>query len=168
MPRRDYKNRQFMMYFPSQEDRERWRELAKKAGLPFCQWIYEIVEAHLSEEFNAPSGDADVLRENRQLRRELEKSEARIRELETAIFKLRNAFFAAEPRGHGSFDPHLLKILKTGRTWRNREILAELGVNQGDADSIEIVARQLQLLQDLELVRETPRGWVWCGGSQKK
>jgi len=53
--------------------------------------------------------------------------------------------------------------LKSGGSWPPREILAELQVDQRDADAIQIVTRQLHVLQDLGLAQEGIRGWRWIG-----
>jgi len=165
MPRQDAKSRQFMMYFPSEADRERWRKTAKKAKMPFTAWIYSMVEARLAEDDEAGKDRAVFsYAENRKLHRELEKSEARISELETEVFKLRNQLFAApQPTGLGQIDEKLLNVLRSGGTWSNREILAEMGVEPHDIEAIEIITRQLQVLQDLRLVKESARGWRWIG-----
>lgn len=166
MPRPAAKDRQFMMYFPSQADRERWRKLAKKAKMSFTDWIYSMVEARLVEESEDALAAADqkisLQAENRQLRRELQNSEARISDLETEIFKLRNQLFSSPmPTKLGDIDKKLMAALRSGGTWANREILQELGVDANDIEAIEIVTKQLQSLQDLKLVKESARGWRW-------
>ncbi|MCX8207519.1 MAG: hypothetical protein N3G75_06770 [Methanothrix sp.] len=157
--------RQFILYFPSSRDRERWRRLARKARMPLSRWIYHTVEEHLAEDTRERTQKSDLFAENRRLQRELEKSNARIRELETEVFKLRNRVFVTPdgPRGIGSFDPALLDLLRSGETWTSRALLDALGVDQSDADAIEIVTRQLYLLLDLGLVQETSRGWRRIG-----
>ncbi|MCX8207992.1 MAG: hypothetical protein N3G75_09245 [Methanothrix sp.] len=160
------RSRQFIMYFPSVKDRERWRRLARKARMPLSRWIFETVENHLAEDSQAGFAQkSNLIAENRRLQRELEKSEARIRELETEIFKLKNLYFSrpVASLGVGSFDPALLDILKSGNTWSSRDILTALGIDQSDVDAIDIVTNQLYLLLDLGLVQETPSGWRWVG-----
>lgn len=161
---RDKKDRQYMIYFPSRKDKERWRRLAREAKMPLSRWIYWMVEARIDEVSDGASSPdlVKIQSENRRLRRELEKSESRIRELETELFKYRNQYFATT-RGIGEFDPRLLEALRSGGTWGNREILDELGINPSDADAIQIVSKQLELLHDLGLVKNTNMGWRWVG-----
>jgi len=166
--RKDAKRRQFMMYFPSEADRERWRKIAKKTNMSLTSWIYNMVEVQLTEDSEEARADADRVisshAENRQLRRELQKSDARIADLETEVFKLRNQLFAQpNPTGLGHIDEKLLAVLRSGGTWPNQEILQELGVDAQDIGAIEIVTRQLQILQDLKLVKDSTRGWRWIG-----
>lgn len=157
--------RQFILYFPTSRDRERWRRLARKARMPLSRWIYETVEEHLAEDdIDRTAQKSNLLVENRKLQRELEKSDARIKELETEIFKLKNQYFSQLGRPVvGSFDPSLLDLLRSGETWSSRALLDALGVDQSDVDAIEIITNQLYLLLDLGLVKETTRGWRWVG-----
>ncbi len=143
-------------------------DLAQKSRMSFSHWIYETVESHLAREgkdFQEVSTQRVSLQaENRQLRRDLQAREARISDLETEVFKLRNQLFASEkPVGLGEMDGRLLDALRSGGLWSNREILAELGVDANDADAIQIVTVQLRFLQDHGLVKESARGWRWIG-----
>jgi len=156
------------MYFPSQKDRERWRKLATKSKMPFHRWIYEMVETRLAEESEPAqeisSQRASLQDENRHLRKDLQKSEARLSDLETEIFKIRHQLFMMKtPKGKGKFDAMLLAALRSGGTWQGRVLLEELGVDSNDIDAIEIVTSQLQYLQDLGLVKESAQGWKWIG-----
>jgi small-conductance mechanosensitive channel len=162
MPRPDAKDRQFMMYFPSTADRERWRKNATKSKMPLTGWIYSMVEAKLTEESeeSRTAQAVSTLAENRHLRRELQKSEARINDLETELFKLKDQRFAAD-QGRASIDESLVAVLRKGGTWSNTEILGELGVDPHDIEAISLLTRQLQLLQDVKLVKESAWGWRW-------
>lgn len=153
-----------MMYFPSEADRERWRKNARKSKMPFTDWIYSMVESKLADEDEGARTAQTVatLAENRQLRRELQKSEARINDLEMEIFKLREQKFA-EDQGRAPIDEKLVQVLQKGGTCSNAAILEELGVDPHDIEAIELLSRQLQLLQDIKLVRESAWGWRWFG-----
>lgn len=75
--------------------------------MPLSRWIYEIVEEHLAEGSDEGAAQkSDLFVENRRLQRELEKSNARIKELETEIFKLK--------RCHGAY--HRDTVSKTDRS----------------------------------------------------
>ena len=85
-------------------------------------------------------------------------------DLKTENFKLRNKLFAMEkPEGIGQFDKELLDLLRQKRTWPNRALLDELGVDSSNIEAIQIITRQLQTLQDLSLVKESAQGWRWIG-----
>ncbi len=167
MPRPDALDRQFMMYFPSKADRERWRKIAKKSKMTFTSWIYEMVEGRLAEESEPVREIADqntsLQSENHRLRNDLEKNEARLRDLETQIFKLQQAVFLHDQPGQENYSKKLIQVLRSGSIWPNRDLLAELNVNPDDATAIQIVTNQLQSLQDFGLVKESVRGWKWIG-----
>ena len=167
MPRPEASDRQFMMYFPSEVDRERWRKIAKKSKMPFTSWIYEMVEGRLAEESEPAQEVSDqrtsLQSENRRLRNDLEKDEARLRVLETQIFKLQQAVFLHDQPGRENYSKKLIQVLQSGGTWPGRDLLAELNVNPDDATAIQIVTHQLQALQDFGLVKESARGWRWIG-----
>ena len=93
----------------------------------------------------------------------MEKSEAKLRELETQIFKLQHASFLSDTEGQKIYSEKLIKILRSGGIWPGRELLAELSVNPEDVVAIQIVTIQLQALQDFGLVSENARGWKWIG-----
>ena len=101
--------------------------------------------------------------ENRTLRRDLEKSEAKLRELETQIFKLQHGSFLSDSESQKIYSEKVIRVLRSGGTWPGRELLAELGVNPDDAVAIQIITTQLQALQDFGLVTESARGWKWIG-----
>jgi hypothetical protein len=167
MPRPEALDRQFMMYFPSKADRERWRKIAKKSKMTFTSWIYEMVEGRLAEESEPVREISDqrtsLQSENHQLRNDLEKNEARLRELETQIFKLQQAVFLHDQPGQENYSKKLIQVLRSGGTWPGRDLLAELNVNPDDGTAIQIVTNQLQSLQDFGLVKESARGWRWIG-----
>lgn len=165
MPRADYTDRQLSLLLPSHAMREQWRELATKDRKSLTKWICDMVEARLLDDSEPAqeieSQNTSLLDDNRRLRRDREKSEARIRELETEVFRLRHSSFLMDIPPQNDYSERLVDALRSGGTWSGRDLLQELGVNQADADAIQIVSRQLHALQDFKLVSENPRGWKW-------
>jgi len=163
-----YNGRRGEIYFPSEKFLKEWRDEAKKAKLPLSSWIFATVEANraaLSDQAIDTDQDMQTLREeNRRLRRELESMTREHERQKAELFKLQNEIFLKDRlAGCGEFDPRLVTTLKSGGSWPPREILAELQVDQKDADAIQIVTRQLHVLQDLGLAQEGIRGWRWIG-----
>ena len=166
MPHKDYTDRQLSLIFPSHADRERWRDIAIAQKMTLTKWIYEMVEGRLAEESEPAqeiaSQRTSLKAENRKLKRDLEKEDARLRELETEIFKLQHANLLNNI-GLRDYSIKVIEVLRSGGLWPNRELLVELGVNPDDAYAIQIVTNQLQALQDFGLVKESARGWRWIG-----
>jgi hypothetical protein len=135
--------------------------------MTLSSWIFATVEAAI-DGASEPSQEiisqkTSLQEENRTLRRDLEKSEAKLRELETQIFKLRHGSFLSDSESQKIYSEKVIKVLRSGGTWPGRELLAELGVNPDDAIAIQIITTQLQSLQDFGLVSENARGWKWIG-----
>ena len=134
--------------------------------MPLSSWVFSTVEASRAGQGD-PSINVDhdlqtLREENRRLRRELEGVTKDREQQRAALFKLKNEIFLKDQLvGVGEFDERLVTALKSGGSWPPREILAELQIDQRDADAIQIVTRQLQILQDLGLVQDSPRGWRW-------
>jgi len=165
MPQEKYKGKYAEVYLPSEKFLEKWKQRAKEARMPLSPWIFETVEAAsdgLSETSDELASQGEALRvENRKLRRDIENFESRIRELETEVFNLRHNAMLTRASGDDVYSTRLIKIVRRGGTWSNRDILAELGVLEGDITAVEIVTRQLQALQDAGLIAESARGWRW-------
>jgi septal ring factor EnvC (AmiA/AmiB activator) len=167
MPPKKYQGRYTEVYFPSEKFLEKWKAHAVAARMPLSSWIVATVEAAVDGTSEPAQEIADqktsLQEENRRLRREMEKSEAKLRELETQIFKLQHASFLSDPEGQKIYSEKLIKILRSGGVWPGRELLVELSVNPEDVVAIQIVTIQLQALQDFGLVSENARGWKWIG-----
>lgn len=107
--------------------------------------------------------DQNALRDqNRNLRRDLENAKAELERQKTELFKLRyEALLQPVPRGVAQLNERIVDILRSGGTWSSQELLKELEVNPRDIEAIQIATRQLQMLQDFGLVRESVKGWRW-------
>jgi FtsZ-binding cell division protein ZapB len=168
MPLEKYRSRRWEIYFPSEEFLEKWKARAKAARMPLSKWIFETVEAHMDEDMDTAqemARDQETLREqNRSLRRELENAKGELERLTTEVFKLKNeALLQPVPRGVVQLNERIVNILKSGGTWSSQDLLKELDVNARDIEAIQITTKQLQMLQDFELVRESAKGWKWVG-----
>ena len=162
-----YKNRNCVLYFPSEQDLKRWQGLSNKAGIPLSRWIYETVELHLETEGTQPTGElaneiSQLREKNNRLLEELKLKSLMLEKYETELFKLRHeAFNELEYQGGRSYSKDLISVLKQGGVWSGTEILRSLQIDPCNSDAANIVSRQLQNLQDYGLVREEMRGWCW-------
>jgi hypothetical protein len=164
MPSERYRDRHIDVYLPSEKFLEKWKATADASRMALSPWIFSTVEASIdgmAEPAQETSIRANSLaEENRKLRRDIEKSEARLRELETQLFKVQNES-RLQDHGIGPKPDRLIEILQSGGTWSGRDMLKELGINPDDAKAIQIVSKQLESLQDFGLVSESARGWKW-------
>ena len=158
---------QFLIYPPSKEKLEEWREESKKFGTSLNNYIAEMIErgrrsdegesrAQISKELS------DLKEENRKLREELKLKSLMLERQETELYKLRfESFGNAKETGTRAMDMELVKILKRGRTLSGNEILKELNIDPRDSEAVKLVRNQLDTLQRYGLAKETQRGWQW-------
>lgn len=167
MPPKQYAERAFTLYFPSAEYRTEWAEKAFAAKMPLSSWIFSMVESKLSES-NMPRPDIHrELEVNREelaaLRRAVRDKDAVLEKYETELYNLRHRSFHSYPKapGEGKWDGELIRLLQTGRVWRDHALLGAMGIDPKNYDAMTILTRQLQALQDMGLVVEDPAGWRW-------
>ncbi len=167
MPRPEHYNRQFLIYLPTEEDLDKWRDLAKKAGISLNKYIFEMVERGRQEA--QPRTDlvkeiSELREENQKQREELKLKSLVLEKYETELFKLKHeSFLQPEFQGTQQFSEALVNLLKKGRTYSGLEILKSLNIDPKDSEAIRIVHKQLQILQDFKLIEECVNGWRWTG-----
>lgn len=167
MPIFDHKNRQFMMNFPSKEDRERWRGIAKKHRLPFATWIYNYVELHLKQDEEAdkiklPREIDEVRKENHRLHEELREKTLLLERQGAELYKQQYSGFAeVDSEEADKYDTALVELLRRGRTVDGREILEALQIPPQDGQAMRLVYNQLEELRRFGFVKETANGWRW-------
>lgn len=161
-----------MLYLPSLEDRERWRDLAEKANKPFSTWVCEIVEFYLAnlmnnDKINLPAEMEELREELRKAKAELREKDALIEKNEAELYKYRhNAFSKIDSDKAKKYDSDLVELLAEGKTVDGREILHALGILPEDQEAMKLVRNQLEELLRFGLVKETANGWRWIGGSR--
>ena len=163
MPRDDCEHRQFMMYFPSQADRERWRALAEASKQSFTSWIYDTVEIHLNEDRSSgkeySKGYLELKTKIAALEESLTNEHARRQALEYQMKFAR--FDIPDFEGKRAYDEELVILLRQGKTFDSAEILKALGI-QGDVKAMRLVQNQLEKLSKFGLIKETVAGWRWA------
>jgi hypothetical protein len=163
------KERYTTIYFPSEEDKKRWEELAKEARVPLSKFIYEMAEKSLDDGKEAPRSElvrelSETKEEAQKLRSDLKIKNMLLEKLEGEVYKTRYASFSDVDSDSGKrrYDEDLIAILKG----RNRAIdgyalIKELGVDPRDSEAVKLVSNQLESLRRFGLVEETGDGWRW-------
>lgn len=133
--------------------------------MPLNRYIFEMVEK--AREIPNAAPRPDLLQESSQareelakLRRELKDKAAVIEKMETELYQLRHQSFL-QPSGQDHYSEDLINLLKGGRAWRGPDLLKELEIDPQNRVALDIITKQLQNLQDLKLVEDSPRGWKW-------
>jgi len=162
-----YNDRRFELYFPSAEDLDRWKSIAREAKMPLAKWIYETVEQHLAVEEAGLRTDqlkelADLKEEVQQLRGMVRTKDTLLQKLESELYKSKyGAFEDVQDEGVLIYDEELIKILKRGKTVDGYAILRELGVDPKDSQITRLIKNQLEILRNYGLITETSNGWRW-------
>lgn len=158
-----YEKRRLEICFASEEELERWR--ARAGETPLARWAREVVENYLADEELKPRQELELdttrLREeNRNLKRELQKTEAALELAESQLIRLKHSDFLKD-EGRAILSAELVNLLLSGCAWPGREIVKELHIAPNDSDAKKIVHAQLETLASAGFIEETPRGWRW-------
>ena len=168
MVRADLTDRYITIYLPTVADKEKWEKAAKENAVPISKFVYEVINAYLSEEKDAPHAEivrelSELREENRKLRGEVKLKNIVLEKYESEIYKLRHEAFAQIDMENESrrYDAELIEILKRGKPIDSYRLLRALGIDPRDYESVKLVNNQLEALSRFGLVRESDRGWEW-------
>lgn len=168
MPRPEYLGRCHMLYISSKKDLEMWEDRAKRSGISLSKYILEMAERGYEIETSQPRGSqiaqelGQMREDTRRMREELKLKSLVLEKYETELFRLRNeSFVCPDFEGVRQYSKDLVNLLRRGGAWAGPEILKDLHIDPRDSDAVQILYRQLQILQSLGLVSEEARGWRW-------
>jgi hypothetical protein len=163
------KERYTTVYFPSEEDKKRWAELAKKAKVPLSKYIYEMAERSVDAEKEISRSVlvrelSEVKEESQKLGAELKIKNMLLEKLEGEVYKARYAAFSDVDSNSGQrrYDEDLVAILNLkNRSLDGYTMLKELGIDPRDSEAAKLVGNQLESLRRFGLAEETANGWRW-------
>lgn len=167
------KDRAIYVYLPSLEMAEDWKHRAEKAGASISKFVIERVEDSLRREegeegylsrleliacFRKSEEELEKLRNENRLLRKL------VDNLDTELKRYRaKPFLEDNFQGVRMFDKELINLLRKGGSYRDEDILANLGVNPTQAELVKAVSKQLEALEGYGLVEFSGKGWSWKG-----
>ena len=167
--KKELKQRAIYVYPPT-EIAQRWKTMAMESGASISKFVLEHVENSLAaEEDQGFKPRIDLIEENRRLLEDITEKERRIHHLELLVGKLEEDLrvYRAkqfqdpdETRVRG-YERKLVQLLREPGYHPDVEILAKLGVDTGNSEHLKGVSAQLESLQQMGLVRETGKGWIW-------
>lgn len=163
------KERYTTVYFPSEDDKKRWDDLAKKAKVPLSKFVYEMAERSLDDEKEISRSElikelSEVKEEAQKLRGDIKIKNMLIEKLENEIYKTRYSSFSDIDfdLGKRRFDEDLITVLTNkNKAIDGYAIIKELGIDPNDSDAVKLVGNQLEALRRFGLVEETGSGWRW-------
>jgi len=170
------KQRSIYVYVPTNEMAERWKRLAKKAGLSISRYVLNIVENHIGDESVSASREAldkrlgELEEQNSQLRSENLALSKRVKMLdiltdryEEDLRNLKNRQFQDESSFEGvrEYEPKLIKLLKERDIVKEHDLLDLLHINSGDTASVRAINQQLDNLFAYNLIKRYKGGFIW-------
>jgi hypothetical protein len=166
MVRPELTERTHSVYFQSPEEKLEWENFAKESKVSLSKYILEMARRGKEDRQESSRNYAEELRklrdENNRLRDDYKLLSMLRERNETELFKLKHSLFLPDNfQGERSFAPELRDILRQGGFWTGHELLKSLKIDPKDSEAVQIVHRQLKLLQDYKVVREEERGWRW-------
>jgi len=164
------KSRYVYLYLPSAEDKARWENPAKEAGIPLSKFVIEVFESALAEESQfKPRGElvkeiGKLRSENKELRDDLKQKKIALEKYENELKRYRSeAFIDDKFEGVRRYNRDILAILKRSGVVDTYKLPEELGIDLKDAELVKAVSNQLEDLESYGLISSTPRGWRWLG-----
>ncbi len=164
------KSRYVYLYLPSAEDKARWDNLAREAGLPLSKFVIEVVEGALAEKSDfKPRGElvkeiGKLRAENKELRDDVKQKKIVLEKYENELKRYRSEVFLDDQfKGVRKYSKPIIDIMKKGATVDSYKLLEELGIDIKDTDLVSAVSAQLEELESYGLVTNTSRGWRWTG-----
>lgn len=164
------KDRAIYVYLPSVEMVERWKRLADRQGTSVSKFVREHVENSLRQE-EEPSykSRAELLKELRELKKQLTVERKKTRRLDLVVEKLERELrrYRAKPfleedfTGVRRFQKELVEALREGGVLSNEELLSRLGIERSEHEAVRAVSKQLEILESYGLVQSSSRGWRW-------
>jgi len=167
--RPEFKGRQATIYLDTHADLVRWKKLAKPNTLN--RWVIETVEAAIEAPRPKSSNGEEInqlRKENLDLRQEVERLAARLREAEEVYEK--------STQIHPQLDKGVVDLLRSGGTWTSPKINAQLLTADKDlykkffteshaefskVDHAKAINRTLEQLELVGLIKQTAKGWTW-------
>jgi len=164
------KSRYVYLYLPSAEEKARWDDLAKKAGVPLTKFVIEIVENALADDAEfKPRGEltkeiSALRKEVKDLRDELKLKNIVLDKYETELKRYRSAAFLADDfEGTRTHNKDLVELLKRSGTIDNYRILEALGIDPKDSDLVKAISHQLEDMEAYGMIASSSKGWKWLG-----
>jgi regulator of replication initiation timing len=122
-------------------------------------WICAMVERARSstQDFSAAKELQKVREENNKLRIENQLLLTSLQKEKSKNFKLQ-----VRPATIGEGEKlNVAPILRQGGHWSQRQLMESLQIDPVDIEALQIVRRQLEVLQDAGFIEDTGSGWRW-------
>ena len=176
--RKEYKTdtimrRAVLVYLPTIEMKNKWKEKAEKSGLSISKFIIEHVENSLNQEENSEflGSRADLIKRVKELEEEKKELEAKYDLLSRAYDRLeeenrryRTMPFFEEIETFRQYETKLIQIFKKKGKIMKGDIFELLRIDpMKETNVVKGINRQLENLERYDLIEDKGRYWLWKG-----
>jgi hypothetical protein len=143
-------------------------QLAKAAGVPLSKFLLSKIEEALAENKKKSTISLKEL-ENLRVRIHDLQEEVRLKDMilqkyKSAVEKQQSlAFLEDDFKGKRVLDRNLIDVLKQHGPVNDELLMTLLGIDKSDSEFVQLVSRQLEILEGYGLVKKGARGWMWSG-----
>jgi hypothetical protein len=165
------KKRAIYVYLPSIGMVEDWKSRAERENVSISKFVIERVEDSIQKEVKDESylSRLQLIERLSSLEEELKEFRQENRLLKKLVDNLDGELrrYRVKPfidkgfTGVRSFDRELISILKRGGTVNEDDLLEKIGIDRSDIDLVKAVNRQLEALENYDLIVFTSKGWRW-------
>lgn len=165
------KQRSIYIYLPSIEMVTDWKDRVKKSSKSISKFVIERVEdsirreegeenylsrPELLKQLNTTKEELKTLKnENRLLKRLVDNLDKELKRYRV------EPFLEEDYRGVRRFDRELINLLRKGGSYTGEEILDHFNINPSEIDLIKGINKQLEILENYDLVKYDLRRWKW-------
>ena len=170
------KQRALTVYLPTEEMVEKWREEAKRYGVPLSRFIVEMVDDSIRKN---PAGMTpreelekelnDVKTEMKQVKNRLESAEEALKRADATIAdyrsKLSDPVLSSED---AELTSRLIEMFLAEKVLNVDEVPDRFGIKLDDENSVNRLRSSVDLLKKAGLVESGMFEWRWTGGRKRK
>jgi predicted phage tail protein len=159
--RSKYHGRRLEFLFSSEAEKKQFEAEAKAHGCSACQYLRHIVQEYKNRDIPKPSSLQDIQKlkeENAKLKKDLRESDRLASVQDELIQSLQ--FQAAITKG--PWYEGLIEALQHGPI-HQKALLETLGIDISNGNVMQLISKQLGILEANGKIAMTTRGWKWLG-----
>lgn len=173
------RKRAVTLYLPTEEMKDNWYRIAKEnKNVSVSNFIIEIVEDYLqkNKEFNTKeeisfqmqkliSQNKRLQLENVNLQKKVDMLNLLTERYENQLMKYRNKTFIENGKFEGirEYQQSLIELFKKRKSITEDELIYLLHINPSDGDTLKVISKQIENLEEYGLIQSIRGGWKWKG-----
>ena len=165
------KKRAVFCYLPTFAMVDKWKGLAKDAGVSISKFVIEHVENSLRQEEGKADYESrlDLIEKNKMLQEENLDLQKRCKMLDTVVDRLEGElreyrvkpFIDEDFVGVRQYQDDLIDLFKRRGVVRKDEILASLGIDPSETALVKGIGKQISGLEKYGIIKDVGAKWKW-------